>query len=329
MHCLVTGGAGFIGTNLVRRLLQRGDRVRVLDDFSTGNRRNLADLLDRIELIEGDVRHAAVVRAAVEGADVVFHQAALPSVPRSIDDPVATHDVGGIGVLNVLQAARDCNVGRVIFASSSSVYGEAATLPEHEALPPAPLSPYAVSKLAGEHYCQVFFRLHGLETVSLRYFNVFGPWQDPAGRYPAAVPAFIGAMRRGERPVIFGDGEQSRDFTYVDDIVAANLLAADAVSGVAGEVFNAAGGERVTLNRLVRLLNEELGTSLDPLYRAPRLGDVRHTFAAIDKLSDAVGYRPGVRFAEGIGRTVVWHMEREAEGGSRIEKHTHPVGNHE
>jgi len=329
MRCLVTGGAGFIGTNLVRRLLERGDSVRVLDDFSTGHRRNLADLLDRIELVDGDIRHPAVVRAAVDGVDVVFHQAALPSVPRSIDDPIATHDVGGIGVLNVLQAARDCGAGRVIFASSSSVYGDAVTLPEHEALPPAPLSPYAVSKLAGEQYCQVFFRLYGLETVSLRYFNVFGPWQDPAGRYTAAVPAFIGAMRRGERPVIFGDGEQSRDFTYIDDIVEANLLAAGAESGVAGEVFNAAGGERVTLNRLVRLLNRELGTSLEPLYMAPRPGDVRHTFAAIGKFSDAVGYRPGVRFAEGIGRTVAWHVGRATDGASRIGKHTNPVGNHE
>ncbi|HVZ39066.1 MAG TPA: SDR family oxidoreductase [Candidatus Kapabacteria bacterium] len=306
MECLVTGGAGFIGTNLVRALLDRGDRVRVLDNFSTGKRENLRDIDHRLELIEGDVRSYHLVREAVEGMDVIFHQAALPSVPRSIRDPITTHEVGVNGTLNVLQAARDCKVGRVIFASSSSVYGNTEELPKHEKMTPTPLSPYAVSKLSGEHYCQVFFRLYGLQTVALRYFNIFGPRQDPNSLYSAVIPRFIETISRGDSPTIFGDGEQSRDFTYVENVVRANFLAAQAESGVAGEVFNVACHDRITLNRLVQALNEGLGTSVAALHAEPRLGDVRHSFASIEKFRAATGYEPAVAFAEGIGRTIEW-----------------------
>jgi UDP-glucose 4-epimerase len=306
MHCLVTGGAGFIGTNLVRALLDRGDRVRVLDNFSTGTRENLRDIEGKIELIEGDIRSFHIVREAVDGVDVVFHEAALPSVPRSIKDPITTHEVGVNGTLNVLQAARDCRVGRVIFASSSSVYGNTEVLPKQEGMTPTPLSPYAVSKLAGEHYCQVYFRLYGLETVALRYFNIFGPRQDPGSQYSAVIPRFIDMMSKGGRPTIFGDGTQSRDFTYVDNVVAANFLTASAQSGVAGEVFNVACHDQITLNDLVRALNEGLGTSIEPVRAEPRLGDVKHSFASIEKLRHATGYEPVVAFAEGIRRTISW-----------------------
>lgn len=306
MKCLVTGGGGFIGNNLVRRLLERGDEVRVLDNFSTGKRENIGDIVDRIALIEGDIRSYHIVREAVDGIDVIFHLAALPSVPRSVKDPITTHEVGVNGMLNVLQAARDCSVSRVIFASSSSVYGDTPTLPKHEGMIPAPLSPYAVSKVTGEYYCQVFFRLYGLETVALRYFNIFGPRQDPTSQYSAVIPKFIEMMRRGERPTIYGDGEQSRDFTFVENVIHANLIAATAETGVAGGVFNAACHDQVTLNGLVRALNEELGTSIEPIYAEPRLGDVKHSFAAIDKFRDAAGYEPLVPFEEGIARTVAW-----------------------
>lgn len=308
MQCLVTGGAGFIGTNLVRGLLAAGHGVRVLDNFSTGKRDNLRDLADTIEMIEGDIRSYHVVREAVDGVDVVYHQAALPSVPRSIKDPITTHEVGVNGTLNVLQAARDCRVGRVVFASSSSVYGNTLELPKHEGMTPMPLSPYAVSKLAAEHYCQVFFRLYGLETVSLRYFNVFGPRQDPNSLYSAVIPRFIEMLRANTNPTVHGDGEQSRDFTYVDNVVAANMLAGTAESGVAGEAFNVACHDRTTLNELVHRLNEALGTNLDPVHGEPRLGDVRHSFASIDKFRAATGYEPMVAFDEGIRRTVEWFM---------------------
>ena len=309
MLCLVTGGAGFIGSNLVRALLERGDRVRVLDNFSTGKRENVRDIADRIEQMEGDIRSYHIVREAVEGVDVVFHEAALPSVPRSVKDPITTHEVGVNGTLNVLQSARDCGVGRVVFASSSSVYGNTVMLPKHEAMNPSPLSPYAVSKLTGEHYCQVFHRLYGVETVALRYFNIFGPRQGPESQYAAVIPKFIEAMLRGERPTIYGDGTQSRDFTYVENVVVANYLAATAETGVAGEVFNVACHDQITLNDLVRALNDGLGTSIEPIYAEPRLGDVMHSFAAIDKFRSATGYQPVVPFTEGISRTIEWFRE--------------------
>jgi UDP-glucose 4-epimerase len=312
MKCLVTGGAGFIGTNLVRKLIERGDSVRILDNFSTGKRQNVEALGERVEIIEGDIRSFHIVREAVDGVDVVFHEAALPSVPRSIKDPITTHEVGVNGTLNVLQAARDCNVGRVIFASSSSVYGNTPVLPKHEGLTPTPLSPYAVSKLTGEHYCQVFHQLYGLETVTLRYFNVFGPFQDPTSQYSAVIPKFINLLRRGERPTIYGNGEQSRDFTYVDNVVHANILAATVAGGVAGGVFNAACHDQITLNSLVRALNDALETAIDPLYTEPRLGDIKHSFAAIEKFEKATGYQPLVPFAEGVRQTVAWYCREQS-----------------
>jgi UDP-glucose 4-epimerase len=273
MIALVTGGAGFIGSHIVGRLLATGHGVRVLDNFSTGKSGNLADLSGELEIVEGDIRS-----------------------------------------LNLLQAARECGVGRVVFASSSSIYGNNPVLPKHEGMIPEPLSPYAVSKLAGEHYMQVFFRLYGLETVCLRYFNVFGPRQDPTSQYSAVIPRFIQAMLQGERPTIHGDGEQSRDFTYVDNVVHANLLAATAETGVAGGVFNAACHDRITLNQLVATLNRVLGAEITPHHSEPRLGDVRHSFAAIDKLRSAVGYEPLIDFEEGIGRTVASFVNRAALG---------------
>ncbi len=309
MKCLVTGGGGFIGSNLVNALLDRGDSVRLLDNFSTGRRINIADRLDRIEVLEGDIRSYHIVREAVAGVDVIFHEAALPSVPRSVKDPITTHEVGVNGTLNILQAARECGARRVVFASSSSVYGDTPTLPKHEEMMPSPLSPYAVSKLAGEHYCQVFHRLYGLETVVLRYFNVFGPRQDPNSQYSAVIPKFISSLMRGERPTIYGDGTQSRDFTYVANVVHANLLAATR-DGVAGKVFNAACHDRISLNDLVTALNEALGTDVRPIYAEPRLGDIKHSFASIDKFQEATGYQPEVSFHEGIRRTVEWFAKK-------------------
>jgi UDP-glucose 4-epimerase len=310
MKCLVTGGAGFIGSNLVQKLLDRGDNVRILDNFATGKRQNVTGFGDRVEVIEGDIRSYHIVREAVDGIDVIFHEAALPSVPRSIKDPITTHEVGVNGTLNVLQSARDCNVKRVIFASSSSIYGNNPVLPKHEGLTPAPLSPYAVSKLTCEHYLQVFFQLYGLETVTLRYFNVFGPRQDPSSQYSAVIPKFIALMRNGERPTIYGNGEQSRDFTYVDNVVHANLLAATVETGVAGGVFNAACHDQITLNDLVHSLNQAIGTSIEPMHTEPRLGDIQHSFAAIDKFKEATGYEPLVSFTEGIKRTVEWYSRQ-------------------
>ena len=307
MRTLVTGGAGFIGSHIVTRLLELGHDVRVLDNFATGKRSNVVAIGDRIELIEGDIRSYHIVREAVEGVDVIFHEAALPSVPRSINDPITTHEVGVNGTLNILQSARECRVGRVIFASSSSIYGNNPTLPKHEELMPAPASPYAVAKLTGENYFQVFHQLYGLETVALRYFNVFGPRQDPTSQYSAVIPRFIQMMRRGERPTIYGDGEQSRDFTYVDNVVHANLLVATAETGVAGRVFNAACHDQITLNGLVRALNDAIGTTIEPIYTESRLGDVRHSFAAIDRLREAVGYEPQVSFQDGIRRAVEFY----------------------
>lgn len=310
MECLVTGGAGFIGSNLVHALLKRGDRVRLLDNFSTGKRENLSDISDSIEVIEGDIRSYHLVREAVDGVDVIFHQAALPSVPRSIRDPITTNEVGTSGTLNVLQAARDCGVVRVVFAGSSSVYGDTPTLPKHEAMVPTPASPYAVSKLAGENYCRVFHQLYGIETVALRYFNVFGPRQDPNSLYSAVIPRFIEMMRRHESPTIFGDGEQSRDFTFIDNVVSANILSAHADHGVAGEVFNVACHERVTLNQLVDVMRRVMDSTVEAHYAPRRPGDVVHSYADISKFRDAVGYEPRVLFEEGIKRTVEWFDAR-------------------
>jgi UDP-glucose 4-epimerase len=303
---LVAGGAGFIGSNIVAELIQRGERVRVLDNFSTGRRENIAQLVDHIDLIEGDLRDLSTVRQATEGVDYVLHQGALPSVQRSIDAPLATHAANATGTLNVLIAARDSGLRRVIYASSSSIYGDSPTLPKREDMAPAPKSPYAVSKMAGELYCRAFHEVFGLETVCLRYFNVFGPRQDPTSQYSAVIPLFIMAMLRGEVPTIYGDGEQSRDFTYVANVVQANLLAAAAHRDVVGRVFNVARGERYTLLDLIAALNAILGTNVEPVHASPRPGDVRHSLADISAARETLGYEPQVDFRDGLRRTVAW-----------------------
>ncbi len=304
---LVTGGAGFIGSNIVEELLKRGETVRVLDNFSTGRKENLQLVSgypsSAIEIIEGDIRDLEAVRKAVDGVDIVLHQAALPSIPRSIQDPITTNEINISGTLNMLKAAADCKVKRFIYASSSSVYGDNPALPKHEDMVPDPLSPYAVSKLAGEKYCQVFSRVYGLHTVSLRYFNVFGPRQDPDSQYSAVIPKFIKAMMRGERPTIYGDGGQSRDFTYVANVVEANLLAANAQCEP-GLVLNCACHEQTTLNGLFREIKDILKKDIEPVYAPARPGDIRHSFASIDKARDIIGYNPLISFAEGLKRTV-------------------------
>ena len=303
---LVTGGAGFIGSNIVHELVKRGERVRVIDNFSTGKRENIAGVLDRIELLEGDLRNPDDVRAAVSGIDYILHQAALPSVPRSIRDPIASNESNVSGTVNLLTAAKDASVKRLVFASSSSVYGDTPTLPKTEDMPPNPRSPYAASKAAGEYYCRVFFEVYGLETVILRYFNIFGPRQDPASPYSAVIPLFIAKMSKGEKPVILGDGTQSRDFTFVENAVRANLLAAAALDAP-GKTFNIAGGRRHSLNDLVEKLNTILGTALDPSYTEARRGDVKHSLADISLAKRHLGYEPLVDFEEGIRKTVAWY----------------------
>ena len=306
---LVTGGAGFIGSHLVRALTRRGDDVRVLDDLSSGSRANLADVAGQLEMIEGSILDERALDHAVEGADVIFHEAAIPSVPRSIVAPVASHQANATGTLMVLEAARRRGVRRVVYAGSSSAYGETPTLPKVETMPTAPLSPYAVSKLAGEHYCQVYHRAYGLETVVLRYFNVFGPRQDPASQYAAVIPRFITAMLAGQPPTIFGDGKQSRDFCYIDNVVEANLRAADAVEA-AGKVFNVACGVATDLNTVVRLIGEALGQKVEPRHEAPRAGDIKHSLADITQARAILGYGAKVDFVEGLRRTIAWYQQR-------------------
>jgi len=309
MKYLITGGAGFIGSNLAAELLKRGHQVRVLDNFSTGNRENLQTLDGSVEIIEGDLRSYHIVRAAVEGMDFILHQGALPSVPRSIADPVTTNEVNVTGTLNILHAALDAGVKRVVFASSSSIYGDSPTLPKKEEMTPNPLSPYAVSKLAGEKYCQVFARIYGLHTVALRYFNVFGPRQNPDSQYSAVIPKFIKAMLNGQSPTIYGDGEQSRDFTYIANVVEANILATE-VDCPPGVVMNCAAHQRITLNQLVEILNKILNTDIRPQYTDPRPGDVKHSFADINKIKENLGYEPQILFEEGLLRTVEWFRNK-------------------
>ncbi|MBD3368736.1 NAD-dependent epimerase/dehydratase family protein [Candidatus Fermentibacteria bacterium] len=304
MRYLLTGGAGFIGSNIARGCLSRGIEVRILDNFSTGHRSNVEDLRDRLEIVEGDLRSYHIVKSAMEGVDVVLHQGALPSVPRSIADPLTTNEVNVQGTLNVLHSALDQGVGRVVYASSSSIYGDAPQEVKSESLPVRPMSPYAVSKLAGEKYCQVFYRIYGLQTVALRYFNVFGPYQDPDSPYSAVVPLFVRACAEGRRPTIHGDGEQSRDFTYVENVVHGNLLAAESDKAV-GQVMNLACGGRVSINRLAAEVARLTGREdLESVHGPPRAGDVRHSLADVSKAEELLGYRPVVDFAEGLARTV-------------------------
>lgn len=300
---LVTGGGGFIGSHLVKRLVGLGHQVAILDNFSTGRRSNLEALASEVEIIEGDIQSYERAFHAVRGCEVVFHEAALPSVPRSVQDPLTSTASNVIGTLNVLLAARDAEVRRVIYASSSSVYGSNPTLPKSEDMTTLPISPYAVAKLAGEGYCRSFGVVYGLEAVAIRYFNVFGPRQDPRSMYAAVIPNFISALMAGDSPTIFGDGEQSRDFTYVDNVIDANLLAMDADS-VAGHVYNIACGESATLNELMASLNEIIGTSIKPVYRSPRSGDVKHSLADISRARADLDYKPTVSFREGLERTV-------------------------
>jgi nucleoside-diphosphate-sugar epimerase len=301
---LVTGGGGFIGSTLVDALLAEGFEVRVLDNFATGRRENLEDALPHIELIEGDIQSYERVHTAVRGCELVFHFAALPSVPRSVQDPLTSNATNVIGTLNVLLASRDADVRRVIYASSSSIYGANEELPKREEMAVAPIAPYAVSKLAGEGYCRSFTNVYGLDTVALRYFNVFGPRQDPLSQYAAVIPRFIAAFRDGRRPVIYGDGEQSRDFTFVDNAVNATLCAARAAGEVAGEMFNAACGSRISLLEILDELRSLTGTELEPEHLPARPGDVRHSLADISKAREALGYRPNVDFREGLRRMV-------------------------
>ena len=307
---LVTGGAGFIGSHIVEALLNRGDRVRVLDNFITGRRENLSPVAGRVEFIEGDLRDYATTLRAAEDARVIFHQAAVPSVPRSVAEPALNHDVNVNGTFNVLMAAREAGVRRVVYAASSSAYGDTETLPKHEHMPPSPLSPYAASKLFGEYYCQVFTRVYGLETVSLRYFNVFGPRQDPSSPYSGVISKFVTALLNGDQPVIYGDGEQSRDFTYVANVVDANLRAAESKEAI-GEVINLGIGERVTLNQLLAELQKIIGSNLPTRYEETRPGDVRHSLADISRAVETIGYRPLVGLAEGLRRTVEWYQENQ------------------
>lgn len=304
---LVTGGAGFIGSHIVKQLVARGEQVRVLDNLMTGSRRNLDGTFEKIEFIEGDIRDAELVRRAMQGTTYCLHQAALPSVPRSIEDPLTCHDINVNGTLNLLLAAREAGVDRFVYASSSSVYGDLAVLPKQEDMPTRPLSPYAINKLAGELYTRVFSSLYGLPTVSLRYFNVFGPSQDPQSPYAAVVPLFISTMRKDVPATVHGDGEQSRDFCYVENVVAANLLACTApAEKVAGKTFNIACGKRYSINELVACINEILGKQIKPRHVAPRNGDVRDSLADINLATRYLGYEPQVEFAEGLRRTVKW-----------------------
>jgi len=310
MRYLVTGGAGFIGSNLTRALLSGGNRVRVLDNFLTGKRENLAGLAalhgDTFELQEGDIRDLAAARKAVEGIDFVLHQGALPSVPRSVADPALSNEINVAGTVNVLLAARDAGVRRVVFAASSSAYGDTPELPKRESMTPNPKSPYAAQKLAGEHYTRIFYEVYGLETVSLRYFNVFGPRQDPQSTYAAVIPRFITCVLRGEPPTVYGDGLQTRDFTYIDNVVQANLAACAAPKSACGGVFNIACGERVSLLDILEIVYGLAGKRVDPKFEPPRAGDVRDSLADVSRARKGIGYDPKVPFREGMGKTFDW-----------------------
>lgn len=314
---LVTGVAGFIGSAVARALLAQGDRVRGVDDFATGRRENIAEILDRIDFREEDINDAKAMAEACRGVDYVLHQAAIPSVPKSIADPVGSNHVNVTGTMSVLVAARDAGVKRVVYAASSSAYGDTPALPKHEEMRPSPLSPYAVAKLAGEMYTQVFSGCYGLETVALRYFNVFGPRQDPNSPYSAVLAKFITQMLRGEQPTIHGDGEQSRDFTYIDNAVRGNLLACSApAQKVAGRVLNLACGERYTLNQTYALLQKLTGYAGPPAYGPERAGDVKHSLADISAAREALGYAPAVGFEEGLRRTVEWYRTQARSAGA-------------
>jgi UDP-N-acetylglucosamine 4-epimerase len=312
--CLVTGGAGFIGSSIVRALLHRGDKVRVLDNFFSGKRENLAEVASDIELHEGDVRNETDLARALNGIELVFHEAAIPSVPRSLVDPVSNHEAGATATLKLLLQAKKSGVRRVVYAASSSAYGDTPTLPKVETMKASPLSPYAVSKLAGELYCQVFATAYGLETVALRYFNVFGPRQDPMSEYAAVIPRFITAALAGKGVMIYGDGTQSRDFCFIDNTIEANLKAGAApAEQVSGRMVNVACGVATTLNEVVGLLGEILGKKVPVTYEPSRVGDVKHSLADITEARTRLGYTGSISFVEGLRRTVSWYSEHQAK----------------
>ena len=305
---LVTGGAGFIGSNICKKLVAEGCFVRVLDNLLTGKKSNLADVADKIEFIEADMGDSGVATAAMKDIDVVLHQGALPSVPLSVDNPAATHRHCVDATFTLLLAARDARVKRFVYAASSSAYGDAPTSPKVETMPTQPLSPYAVAKLVGEYYCSVFSNVFGLETISLRYFNVFGPYQDPTSQYAAAIPAFVTAILKDKSPTVYGDGEQSRDFTYIDNVVHANLLAARAQQ-TGGEVVNIACGKAITVNAIIDMINEIVGKDVEPIYADPRTGDVKHSLADINKAQNLIGFSPIVPFNDGLQQAIDWYRK--------------------
>jgi nucleoside-diphosphate-sugar epimerase len=303
----VTGGAGFIGSHIVEELLRRNETVKIIDNFSTGKRENIDRFLEA-EMIETDISKSPNLAQILKGVDYVIHQAAIPSVPKSIIDPVGSHQANVNGTLQLLIAARDAGVKRLVYASSSSLYGDSPTLPKHEGMIPNPLSPYGAQKLFAEMYCQVFTKAYGLETVSLRYFNVFGPRQDATSQYSGVLALFIPAVLEGRRPTIYGDGEQSRDFTYVKNVVEANLLACKA-SGVAGQVFNVACGDRITVNSMLQQINQITGKDIAPMYGDSRPGDIKHSQADITRARNLLGYEPKISFEEGLRHTIEWYRE--------------------
>jgi len=305
---LVTGGAGFIGSNICRKLVAEKCFVRVVDNLLTGKKSNLASIADKIEFIEADMGDEKVASRAMKGIDVVLHQGALPSVPLSVDDPAATHKHCVDATFTLLLAARDAKVKRFVYAASSSAYGDTPTLPKVETMPCMPLSPYAAAKLVGEYYCSVFSKVFGLQTISLRYFNVFGPHQDPTSQYAAAIPAFVTAILKGQPPTVYGDGQQSRDFTYIDNVVHANLLAARA-KRTAGEVVNIACGEAVTVNEIISMINVMTHNNVKPKYEPTRPGDVKHSLADISLAKELIGFEPVVSFKAGLELAIDWYRE--------------------
>ena len=304
----MTGGAGFIGSNICKRLVSEGCFVRVLDNLLTGKKSNLAGIADKIEFIEADMGDSEVARSAMKDIDVILHQGALPSVPLSVDNPAATHRHCVDATFTLLLAARDAGVKRFVYAASSSAYGDTPTLPKVETMPTSPLSPYAVAKLVGEYYCSVFYKVFGLETISLRYFNVFGPHQDPTSQYAAAIPAFVTAILKDEPPTVYGDGEQSRDFTYIDNVVHANLLAAR-TEQTRGDVINIACGRAITVNAIIELINQVVGKEVKPNYADPRPGDVKHSLADITRAQDLIHFDPIVPFDEGLRKAIEWYRD--------------------
>jgi UDP-glucose 4-epimerase len=305
---LVTGGAGFIGSNICRRLVAEGCFVRVVDNLLTGKKSNLADVIDKIDFVEADMGDEKVARSVMKGIDVVLHEGALPSVPRSVDDPALTHRHCVDATFTLLMAARDARIKRFVYAASSSAYGDTPKLPKVETMRTDPLSPYAVGKLVGEYYCSVFAKVFGLETISLRYFNVFGPYQDPTSQYAAAIPAFVTSIMKNQPPTIYGDGEQSRDFTYIDNVVEANLCAARAKK-TNGQVVNIACGEKITVNQIIAMINEILGRNVKPIYAPARAGDVKHSLADITAARKLIGFKPVILFRDGLEKAITWYRE--------------------